>query len=72
MGNLLNSIFAVDSVWSVVTRGLIWIIAVIILAYGADEGHKRKQLKNEAGLFFFFLTSTGILIYVIFGFVPTF
>ncbi|OGV92759.1 hypothetical protein A3B57_01975 [Microgenomates group bacterium RIFCSPLOWO2_01_FULL_47_10] len=72
MREFLISIFAVDSVWSVITRGLVWIGAVIILAYGADEGHQRKQLKNEAGLFFLFLFSTGALVYFIFGFVPTF
>ena len=44
MREFLISIFAVDSVWSVVTRGLVWIIAVIILAYGADEGHKKNAI----------------------------
>ncbi len=72
MREFLINIFAVDSVWSVVTRGLVWIIAVIIMAYGADEGHKRKRIKNETGLFFLFLTTTGVLVYLIFGFVPTF
>lgn len=72
MRDFLFSIFSVNSVWSVVVRGLIWIGAVLVLAYGADEGHKRIQIKNETGMFFVFLITTGILIYVVFGFVPTF
>ena len=72
MRDFLVNVFSVNSVWSVVTRGMVWIIAVVILAYGADEGHKRKQIKNETGLFFVYLTTTGLLIYLIFGFVPTF
>ena len=72
MRDFLFSIFSVNSVWSVVVRGLIWIGAVLTLAYGADEGHQRIQIKNEAGMFFFFLITTGVLIYVIFGFAPTF
>ncbi|MFC1653275.1 hypothetical protein ACFL1M_00310 [Patescibacteria group bacterium] len=72
MSDLIKGIFAVDSVWSVITRGLIWIVAVIILAYGADEGHKRKRIKNEVGLFFLFLSGSGVLVYLIFGFAPTF
>ncbi len=68
MNNLLYTLFGANSVWAVITRGIIWIIAVLILAYGVDEGHKKERIKNEVGFFFLFLSTTGVLVYVIFGF----
>ena len=60
MNNLLNILLGAESVWAVITRGIIWIIAVLILAYGVDEGHKKERIKNEVGFFFLFLSRRGI------------
>ena len=68
MNNLLYILFGAESVWAVITRGILWIMAVLILAYGVDEGHKKERIKNEVGFFFLFLSTTGVLVYVIFGF----
>jgi hypothetical protein len=67
-------LFAVDSIGSIFTRGLIWFaIAVAILA-GVDTYDKHKGeafgLKTDVGFFFLFLVLGGALIFLLFGFTP--
>lgn len=69
--NPLVEVLAVDSIGSVIIRGLVWLIAVIILAYGADENLHQRDIKSHVGFFFFFLFVTGALVYLIFGVIPT-
>jgi hypothetical protein len=64
--------FRADSVGSIVIRGLIWLVGVLIFAAGVDSGKKYIQIKADAGWFFLFLFGIGILSYILFGFVPTF
>lgn len=65
--NSILSLFIIDSFQGLLIRGAIWTLAVIILAYGVDEGFKRQKIKNQVGSFFLFLTLIGILIAIIFG-----
>jgi hypothetical protein len=61
-----------DSVGSIVIRGLIWLVVVLLFAAGLDSGRSYTKLKTDAGWFFLFLLSIGIASYYIFGFSPTF
>jgi len=67
---MLEALLKPFGIGSIIIRAIIWIGAVMVLAYGASEGHKRTQVKAEAGWFFVFLITTGIMIYVIFGYAP--
>ncbi len=67
-------LFAVDSVGSIFSRGIIWFgIAVAIIA-GVDTYDKGKGeavgVKTNVGLFVGFLIVGGVLMYLLFGFAP--
>lgn len=71
----LQSLFAVDSVWSVIIRFIIWgIIAVtIIMSVDAVKSDQQtKNLKSNLGLFLLFLVVSAVMIWVVFGFFPGF
>ncbi|OGV91849.1 hypothetical protein A3A66_02435 [Microgenomates group bacterium RIFCSPLOWO2_01_FULL_46_13] len=72
MRGVLIEFFTDSSVWSVVVRGIIWFGAVLLLAYGADEGLKRHQIKHQVGMFLLFLVAMGFISYVILGVTPAF
>jgi ABC-type Co2+ transport system permease subunit len=55
---------------NVIVRGLVWLVAVLVLAYGVDERKKKKEIKADAGMFFLFLFTTGLLSVLLFGFSP--
>jgi hypothetical protein len=61
-----------DSIGSIALRGLIWLVAVVILAAGLDNQRTYKRIKADAGWFFLFLFSIGIISFILFGFAPTF
>jgi hypothetical protein len=61
-----------DSVGSIVIRGFIWLTAVLILAAGIDNGTSYRKIKADAGWFFLFIFSAGMMSYFLFGFAPTF
>jgi hypothetical protein len=68
---ILRSAFAVDSIWSVVTRGVIWlaIALVIIVSMDKPDPHQSvKDLKSNLGFFLMFTFLTGGLVYLLFGF----
>lgn len=61
-----------DNLGSLGVRGLIWLIAVLIIAAGIDNGKDYVKIKADAGWFFLFVFSMGIVSYALFGFAPTF
>jgi hypothetical protein len=61
-----------DSVGSIAIRGLIWLTIVLLLAYGLDSGKSYKKIKADAGWFFLFIFSIGLVSYMLFGFTITF
>jgi len=68
---ILHQAFAIDSIWSVVTRGLIWLgIALIIIVSmdKPDPQQSMKDLKSNLGFFLMFIFIGGGLIYMLFGF----
>lgn len=68
---ILRQAFAVDSIWSVVTRGLIWLgisLVIIISMDKPDPQQGIKELKSNLGFFLMFIFLTGGLVYLLFGF----
>jgi hypothetical protein len=61
-----------DSAGSLIIRGVIWLVAVIIIAAGIDNGKHYTKIKADAGWFFLFLFTCGVLSFCLFGFAPTF
>jgi hypothetical protein len=71
---LVQSLFAVDSIWSVVLRGAIWFgIAMVIIVSTdvANPDKSLKSLKSNLGFFLVFLILSGVLVYTLFGFTST-
>jgi len=65
------SLFAVDSIWSVVLRGGLWLgiaLVIIISADSVNPSMSAKKLKSNLGFFLMFLLLSGGLIYLLFGF----
>ncbi len=72
--NILASMFRVDSIWSVVTRAIIWFaitIVVIISMDHSDSEQSMKSLKSNLGFLVMFLILSGSLIYLLFGYQTT-
>ena len=68
---LVHKAFAVDSVWSIVLRGAIWLIISLIIVASVDNPNSNvssKKLKANLGFFTMFLLLFGGLIYLLFGF----
>ncbi len=69
--NLIQQAIAIDSVWSIVTRGVIWVIISVIIIVSMDNPNadvSQKNLKANLGFFIIFMLLSGGLIYLLFGF----
>ncbi len=65
------AVFAVDSIWSVVLRGGIWLgiaLVIIISADSVNPSMSARKMKSNLGFFLMFLLLSGGLIYLLFGF----
>ena len=68
---LVISAFAVDSFGSIVVRGLVWLaiaLVIIISADAVDSDSASKNLKSNLGFLLVFITLSGGLVYLRFGF----
>lgn len=68
---IIQSLFAVDSIWSVVFRGAIWFVVALIIIVSVDNPNTDKSLKNmksNLGFFFMFLVLSTGLVYLLFGY----
>ncbi len=71
---LVIKAFAVDSVWSIVLRGLIWFIIAIVIIVSMDNPNAEQssmKLKANLGFFLMFTILAGGLIYLLFGYVQS-
>lgn len=67
----LTSLFAVDSIWSVILRGAIWLAVSVVIIISMDapnQAASQKNLKANLGFFLLFIVLTGGLIYLLFGY----
>jgi hypothetical protein len=68
--DLVIKAFAVDSIWSVVLRGVIWMVIALVIIVSVDSPNaalSSKKLKANLGFFSMFLLLSGGLIYLLFG-----
>lgn len=68
--DLVIKAFAVDSLWSIVVRGGIWIVIALIIIISVDNPNSdisSKKLKANLGFFTMFLLLSGGLVYLLFG-----
>lgn len=71
---LVIKAFAVDSVWSIVLRGLIWLVISIVIIVSMDNPNAEQssiKLKANLGFFLMFTMLAGGLIYLLFGYVQS-
>ncbi len=68
--DLVTKAFAVDSMWSIVIRGVIWMAIALIIIVSVDNPNSdlsSRKLKANLGFFTMFLLLSGGLIYLLFG-----
>lgn len=72
--SVVGELFAINSIWSIVFRGVIWFgvaIVIIVSVDSASSGGDLGKLKSNLGFFFMFLILSTTLIYLLFGFSGT-
>ena len=68
---IATSLFAVDSIWSVVLRGVVWFGVAIVIIVSSDNSNfdqSMKSMKSNLGFFLVFTVLSTGLIYFLFGF----
>jgi hypothetical protein len=71
---LVISLFAVDSIWSVVLRGGVWLVISMVIIISVDSSRVEEsttKLKKNLGFLLFFMVLSGGLIYMLFGYSVT-
>jgi hypothetical protein len=72
--DILKAVFAVDSIWSVVARGLIWFVIAVVIIINTDTPNPSESLTNlkaNLGFVVIFLILSSGLVYLLFGFTPS-
>lgn len=70
---LIEKLFAVDSVWSVILRFAFWGVIAVVIIVSVDTirpDQQKKNLKANLGLLLLFVVLACVIIYMLFGFVP--
>ena len=65
------AVFSVNSIWSVVTRGVLWFIIAVVIMVSLDKADPDKaqlSLKSNLGFLLMFLVLSGVLMYLLFGY----
>ena len=68
---IIDSLFKVDSVWSVVARFFIWGVIALTIIVSVDSvkfEDGTRNLKSNLGLLLLFLVLSSVLIYFLFSF----
>ena len=68
---IIMGAIAIDSIWSVVLRGLIWLAVALVIIVSTDQPRAESSLRNlkaNLGFFLIFLLISGSLLYLLFGF----
>ncbi len=71
---LFQSLIAVDSIWSVILRGALWLIIAVVIIISTDAPNPERSLRNlksNLGFLLIFLVLSGGLVYLLFGFTKT-
>lgn len=65
------AVFSVNSIWSVVVRGILWFVIAIVIMISldkADPDKAQQSLKSNLGFLLMFLVLSGVLMYLLFGY----
>lgn len=65
------AVFSVNSIWSVVTRGILWFVIAVVIMVSLDKADPDKaqaSLKSNLGFLLMFLVLSGVLMYLLFGY----
>lgn len=68
---LIHSAIAIDSIWSVVLRGVIWLAIAMVIIVSSDHPNPQESLKNlksNLGFLLMYIVLSGTLLYLLFGF----
>jgi len=71
--NIIQALFSVNSIWSVVARGALWFVIATVIIISTDAPNPQESLhnlKSSLGFLVIFLLLSGGLIYLLFGFTP--
>ncbi len=71
--NLAVSIFSVNSIWSVVLRGGIWLVMSLLILMATDNPNPEEStlnVKSYLGFFVLFIIVSSSLLYLLFGLAP--
>ncbi len=71
LSNLAVSMFDVTSMWSVVLRGLVWLVIAGGIIISTDTPHPYKntsRIKQNLGFILLLIVISGTLIYLLFGY----
>ncbi len=70
----LLSLFAVDSISSVIARGVFWLVIATVIILNSNTTHDpektAKKLKHNLGFLLFFMVASGGLLFLLFGYAP--
>jgi hypothetical protein len=72
--SLIASFFVVDSIWSVVFRAVIWFAIALVIIASTDVARPEtvsRSVRANLGFFLMFLTLSGGLLYLLFGWTAT-
>jgi hypothetical protein len=67
------SIFSVNSIWSVVLRGVIWLVMSLLILMATDNPDPKRSTMNVRsylGFFVLFIIVSSSLVYLLFGLAP--
>ncbi len=70
---IATSIFSPNSIWSVVARGVVWLLVAVVIIVSTDAPdpvQSLKDLKSNLGFFLMFLILSGGLVYLLFSYAP--
>ena len=71
--NIAQALFSVNSVWSIILRGIIWTVMSLVILVATDNPNIEQSVENVKsylGFFLIFIVVSTSLIYLLFGFVP--
>jgi len=70
---VVRLLFAADNIWSVILRGVLWLVISLVIIASLDNPNPQKSFKNlksNLGFLFMFILLSGALVYLLFGFTP--
>ena len=71
ISNIMQSMLDVTSIWSVILRGLFWVViagGIIISTDTPRPEHSSSKVKQNLGFILLFIVLSGTLVYLLFGF----